>query len=494
MKQDRGSSTRDILNILLRRAYILIFFVIGLPLAVLAACLVVNPIYQTSGKILVTGKRESSSLLQSPGESSTSQYVNLTVDEIDINSEMELLLSLDLWMKTMQALGMDKLSRPERGVLDVVVERVDQFLSDLKGRPVVQSDKAAEEYPPEVRPAAERFIAKFKVVPTPKSRVLELSLRWSDPGEAQKVLSKLLDLYPAYHSEVHSVPGAERFFSDRGATYWEEMQKADAAVAEFKKKWNISAPDKQKAELIQFIKQIENSLMEVHSNIGQYESMLASLRQGTVPTGQLTPTSQRAGENTVISVLATQLLRARQKQQQAIELFAPGGRDARMAEETVNDLMKKFADALQVELNLMQSKVQALEQNLSENKAQLRELEEKSEEVRRLQIAATIAKERYLQDMAKEEEARMDRLKNIDSLVNVKVIEKPRMPSDPVFPKTMLFVLGASLVAWPLGIGIILLANFFDHTFINVSEVENATGYPVLMSIGKLGKARSGAL
>jgi uncharacterized protein involved in exopolysaccharide biosynthesis len=490
MKKDMGSSTRDLLNIVFRRAYILLFLVIALPLAVLLACLIVNPIYESSGKVLVTGKRESTTLLQSPAESTTSQYVNLTVDELDINSEMELLLSLDLWERTVQRIGLAEFQSPEKGILDSLVERVDQLLSNLPGHTGAQPEKASDSYPPEVRQTAERLIKKVKVVAVPKSRVLEVSLKWWNPLQAKRILSTLLDLYPSYHSEVYSTPGAEQFFSNRGASYWDEMQKADAAVAEFKRKWNISAPDKQKAELIQFMKQIQDSLMDVHSSVAQYERMLAALRQGTVPTGQLAPTTQRTGENTVISVIATQLLRAQQKQQQATELFAPGSRDARMAEENVKDLMKTLVESLQVELGLMQLRRKTLEENLETNKSQLRLLEEKSEEARTLQIAATIAKERYLQYMAKEEEARMDVLKSKDKLVNVKVIERPFRPASPVFPKTWLFVLGAFFLAWPLGIGIILLANFFDHTFINVSELENATGYPVLVSLGKLGKVR----
>ncbi len=144
----------------------------------------------------------------------------------------------------------------------------------------------------------------------------------------------------------------------------------------------------------------------------------------------------------------------------ATELYAPGSRDARMAEESVKELMKTLADSLQVELGLMQLRRKTLEENLEASKSQLKQLEEKSEEARTLQIAATIAKERYLQYMAKEEEARMDILKSKDKLVNVKVIEKPFRPADPVFPKTALFVLGAFFIAWPLGIGVILVANF----------------------------------
>jgi uncharacterized protein involved in exopolysaccharide biosynthesis len=487
MKRDMGSSSRDVLNILFRRAYLLVFLVVGLPLAVLATCLYVMPIYESSGKVIITGKRENATLLQGPAESGTSQYVNLNVDETDINSEMELLLSLDLWVRTVQKLGVDRFLQKKDGMLDGWMQRVDRFWDGMApDPPVLAATSASSEYPPEVRNIAEALVQKFKVVPTPKSKVLDLTFKWSDPVLTQQVLSTLLELYIPYHVEVYSLPGAEKFFSGRGSQYWEQLQTADAAVAEFKKKWNISAPEKQKGELITLIKQIQDSLVDLRSSASQYEQMLTSLKQGIVPTGQLAPSATRTGENTVINVIGTQLLRAQAKQQQTAEFFVPGTRDTRMAEDTVKDLMNKLQDSLQVELSLIQTRSESMEESLKTKQVQLQQLEAKSEEARTLQIAATIAKERYLQYMAKEEDARMESLKSSDKLVNVRILEKPSTPKTPVFPKTALFVLGGFLIAWPLGLGLILLANFFDHTFTNPSEVESATGYPVLISLKRL--------
>jgi uncharacterized protein involved in exopolysaccharide biosynthesis len=464
-----------------------VLLVVFLPLAVLAACLSVQPIYESSAKVIITGKRENATLLQSPAEPGTSQYVNLNVDEIDINSEMELLQSLDLWVRTVQKLGVAKFQPKTEGAVDVWMQRLDRFLEGMSPRPPSPAAVAGpSEYPQEVRHAAEALLKKFKVVPTPKSKVLDLTFKWSDPVLAQQVLFTLLELYIPYHVEVYSLPGAEKFFSDRGVKYWDQLQKAESAVAEFKNQWNISAPDKQKAEQITMIKQIQDALVDLRSSASQYEQMLNSLKQGIVPTGQLAPTASRTGENTVINVIGTQLLRAQQKQQQTAEFFVSGSRDTRIAEESVKDLMTKLQDALQSELGLIHTRTTSMEDSLKTKQAQLRQLEEKSEDARRLQIAATIAKERYLQYMAKEEDARMETLKSSDKLVNVRIMERPFTPKSPIFPKTGLFVLGGFLIAWPLGLGLILLANFFDHTFTNPSEVEIATGYPVLITLKRI--------
>ncbi len=218
--------------------------------------------------------------------------------------------------------------------------------------------------------------------------------------------------------------------------------------------------------------------------------MLASLRNNIIPTGQLAPGLQRGGENTVMSVIATQLLRAKQKQLQLAELFSPNSRDYLAGEEMVKDLAKKFQDSLESETQVLQAKRISLEGSLKEKRKELQQLEEKSEDARRLQLEVSIAKERYLQFVSKEEEARLANLEGGHRLVSVSIVGRPLAPSRPTFPKTGLFVLVAFILAFPLGIGAILVANFFDHTFDNPREVESATGYPVLAALGRLPKTQ----
>ncbi len=135
----------------------------------------------------------------------------------------------------------------------------------------------------------------------------------------------------------------------------------------------------------------------MNSNQRQFDNMLDSLKKGIVPTGQLAASAQRGNENTFISVVATQLLRAKQKQLQVAELFTPESRDYISAEEMVKDLTKKFENAIIVEMDGLKAKKTSLEQSLKEKREQLQQLEEKSEDARRLQLAVTVAKERYLQ-------------------------------------------------------------------------------------------------
>jgi uncharacterized protein involved in exopolysaccharide biosynthesis len=484
LREEPGMSLRDTLNILYKRIFLLKFFIVALPIGVLAACLIMTPVYESTAKVLVTGKKETTTLLQGAKDPTASMNLNLNVDETDLNSEMELLRSLELWTRAVKKLGLAAQRESSGGVL----KEWKKTIKDALGIPERSVDKTQSR---EVLETAGGLLKGFKVTPVLKSKVLDLSFRYSDPVMTQKILDTVLDLYIPYHQEVYSLPAAQVFYSDQGDMYKEKLEKADRDLAEFKKKWGISLPERQKSELISSIKMIEDSLVEVKSNLSQYENIMSLLEKGMLPTGQLAASMQRGNENTVVNVIVAQLIRAEQKRIQTGEIFSPGSRDRKAADDLVADLTKKFKEAVQSEMDVLYAKRDSFEQSLAQKQTELKELEEKSEEARRLQLEVTIAKERYLQYLAKEEEARLENLKMGKQLVNVAVVAKPFMPADPVFPKTFLFVMGAFFLAIPLGIGAILIANFFDHTFNNPTELEAMTRYKVLASFGKIKKAQA---
>ena len=233
---------------------------------------------------------------------------------------------------------------------------------------------------------------------------------------------------------------------------------------------------------------MEDSLIDANSNMSQYEYMLASIKKGAMPTGQLAAAQNKPGDNTVLTVIATQLIRAEQKRLQSNEVFGADSRDYKAADDAVKDLSNRLQSAIQVQIDIVKSKKISLENSLKRAKESLQIIEEKSEEAKNFQLNVLIAKERYLQYVSKEEEARMENLKLGDKLVNVNIVAKPFVPARPIFPRKVLFTLLAFFISFPLGIGLILMLNLFDHTFDDPREIERHTGYKVLASVRLMNK------
>ncbi len=485
MREKQGLSLRDALSVFFRRIYLFLIMIIILPLAALVACLVIGPIYESTAKIVITAKRETSSLLQYPKELAAQMSFSLNVDETDMNSEMELLRSSDLWIETVKKLGVDAFKPKKVGVIAGWFKQIDETLRRpfQTNKPIagVPQGKAAE-----VQKLAASLVKDFKVTAALKSKVLDLSFKYPDPVMAQKILSTLLNLYIPYHMKVYALPGAEKFFSGQGDLYRQKYDKADQELAEFKKKWGLSLAERQKTELITFIKQLQDALVDANANLSQYQVMLASVKKGYLPSGQLTPSARASGENTFINIVSSQLLRAVQKQWQTAQVYQTASRDYQDSAQMVRDLTRRFEEALQGAIIAVEARKSSLEQSLRQKEAKLQLLEEKSEEARRMQLDVSIAKERYVRYVAKEEEARLENLKGRTQLRDISVVGTPLTPIRPVFPKKLLFVVGAFLLAIPVGIGAILTAHFLDHTFDNPGTLEAHTGYPVLASIGKI--------
>lgn len=485
MKRDHQLSLRDSLNVFYLHVNLFRAVVIVLPLTVLVVCLAMTPIYESKARVLLTAKRQTSTLLQYPGEAGASMVYDLNVDEREINSEMEILTSPDLWMRTVKTLGLKFFTYPkmeeDHGLLAASVKKV-KGLFGLSEPPKSAAEKERER----TLKVVDYLLKNFKVVPGAKSKVLDVSLRYPDRLKARRILHELLSEYIPYHLEVYSLPGAEKFFAGQGHLYKKKLDEATLQLTQFRKKWGLSLPEKQKSELITLIERIRESLIDANANLAQYDRMLKALEKGHLASGQLAPGLERGGENTFLTVMASQMLQAEQKRWQATEMYSSGTRDSKMTAGILSELHKRFEDAVRVERSVAQSKKDSLEKGLQEMERKLEVLEEKSERARELQLDVTIAKDRYLRYVSKEEEARLENLKGGDKLIAVSIVGHPTFSIKPVSPKTFLFVLGALVLAFPLGIGVVLLANFFDHTFHDPAHLHAFSGYPVLTSLDKL--------
>ncbi|MGC8659273.1 MAG: GumC family protein [Desulfomonilaceae bacterium] len=489
MQETQGLTLRDILNVIYKRIFILKIVVILVPIGVLIGCLLATPVYQVGAKIIVTAKKDEGSLLVGPS-AGASRILNLNIDEMDLNSEMEILKSPDLWTKTVKALGPAFFKSQPKGVLGRIFWTVSSGITELTTRP---SEPKEKESPEALEAAKDRVIAsslmaRFNVTPVARSKVLDLSFKDSDPDKVQKILSTLLAVYIPYHSQVYSVPGVHGFFAEQLAASKEKYELARKKLTEFKNRWNLSIPDRQEMDILASLKTVEDAIVDVDSGIKQYREMSTLIKQRNLPTGQLAPSAVRSGESTLINVLAVQLVQAEQKVLQLGELFTENSRDYSAGVDQLQDCNKRFKSAINSEVAILEIKKATLEQARNNILAQMKLLSEKSEEFRALQLDLSVAREQYLQFVGKEQAARFEAEEGRKKLVDVKVLGEPYKPKKPIFPKTGLYVLLAFLFSFPLGIGIIFVATFLDHSFDDPSRLESATGYRVLASFGKVKK------
>ncbi len=488
MRDSAQFSLRDSLNVFYRHSTLFKTIMLVLPLSTLAACLVASPVYESMARIMITAKKETSMLLQNPSIAGTSLNVDLNVDERDLNSEMEILTSRHLWNSTVKSLGLGFFEYPRQGSIGTVIEGLTRGVTGILRLPQQAQDSARKERIRTME-VVDYLLKNFKVNVASKSKSLDLSLRYPDPVKASTIMRELVKRYVPYHVEVYSLPGAEAFFGKQVKANKEKLDGAIEELTQFNKQAGLFLPERQKTALIALEEKTRQALIDVNSNLVQYDEMLSSFSKGHLPSGQLAPSTERGSENTFITILASQLLQAEQKSWQSHETYSPGARDSRLTSGLLKELRDRFEEAIRVEREVILAKKESLEKSRAELERRLEELQESSEHAKRLELVITISKDRYLQYLSKEEEARIENLKGGNKLLSVAVLGTPTEPIDPVFPKTTLYVLAAFLMAFPIGLTVVMLADFFDHGIYTPSRLEQITGLPVLTSMDK--RARS---
>lgn len=477
MMEDKGLTVRDILNIIYKRILILKLVVVLLPIGVLLFSLIATPVYQVGTQVIITAKQDAS-LLTIPAVGAQ-RNINLNVDEIDQNSEMEILKSSDVWLRTVKELGTDFFKSKDW-------TSAGNLFGDLIGifKPSETPEQEDNSELFKEKNIAKSLMSRFEVTPVPKSKILEVSLKDSNPKRVQKTLSKALEIYMQYHSQVYYMQGAQEFFATQLEAAKEKYDLSREALTQHKQKWGLSVPERQEQELVLTLKMLEDALLETGNNINQFQKMLVLLKNRDIITGQLSAGAQRGNESTVSNVIGVQLIQATQKRTQVGQIYTTNSRDYRESDALVNDLYSQFESALSSEISIALIKKNSLEQAHKKVKDQMITLVEKGDVLRALQLDLSVAREQYLQFVAKDQAARLEGSESRKKLVDVRILGEPWLPKSPVFPKTGLYVFLAFIMSFPLGVGIIFVASYLDHSFDDPSSLESATGYKVLASFG----------
>lgn len=244
---ERGIEITDIYFILFRRKWMI---VAGVILGVIAAAglwKLRQPMFQSEAKLLVKYVVETPAVVpvgtevrvQNPDESGAGV----------LNSEIEILNSVDLVQQVAQMIGPEKIL-PE-------------------GAPTNDVDRAAG------------IISKnFKAVPLQRSKILTLRFQHPRSDVAQSVLQGLIDAYLKKHDEIHRALG----ISDATLTQQREQLRTNLASAEvefrrMRDAVGVHSLEDSKKENIKLQSSIRQELNTTQAELAQKQAVFDALRQ-----------------------------------------------------------------------------------------------------------------------------------------------------------------------------------------------------------------------
>ena len=469
--------------------------------AVTAVTLLLPKQYESEMKILV--KNERADMIVSAGRGDGSDFHG-EVSETEINSEIELLDSINLLQRVVLKCGLERL---ESG-----------FTSG-----------ASEALPVAIERATSRLQRDLTITPVRKANIIEIHYSARNANQASAVLRQLAESYLEEHLKVHGTPGTYQFFATQAESYQTQLQDAETKLEQFRQRNRIVMLAEQKDAMLQRASESEAALMQADASIGEYTHKLVDIRGQLAASSPRVVTQNRTVPNQYsVEHMSSLLVELKNRRTALLAKFRPDDRLVQEADKEISDTqaaLDKAADLTaaerttdvnpvhltleidmakqQAELAGVQARRQTLAQQASSYRGQLMALGNATAEFDDLTRTQKKAEENYLLYAKKAEEARIAESLDQQKIANVVIAEPPTESHLPSKPNVKLNLALGVLLASFLSLGVafgseylqqpgqavhvntqpLLGAGYLVGTVEQRSDLETLTGLPVLATV-----------
>lgn len=474
-------SLRDLVAVLFRRRrLILISFALVFASALLYAFW--SPPYRAEMKVLVRrGRLDPPMTAQS---TAVSEFTRNDITEEEMNSEVELLKNFDLLRKVV-------------------------LVSNLQGAESSIWRWRRKDEEVRIARAVRRLAKRLQVEPVRKTRMITVSYRSSDPAQGARVLSSLATIYMEKHLAVRRPSGEFRFFEQQTDLYRRELDAAQGKLLDLNNKGIVAATLERDLALQKLseaeanYRQIPVAIAETEQRIHKLETQLSTLPERTT-TQVSTSDNQQLLEH-----LKTTLLNLQLKRTELLTRFQPTYRlvqevDQQIAETRVaiageqlaparqettdKDPQRAWAEAelqkAQVERSALMARAAAAGTLVVNYGDAVRRLGRESLEQQDLVRSARTAEENYLLYVRKREEARIGDALDERGILNVAIVQEPRVPALPERSGLLVAFVGL-FAASAISAGLAFTSDYLDPAFRTPWEVSLFLDAPVLASLPK---------
>jgi uncharacterized protein involved in exopolysaccharide biosynthesis len=484
-------TARDVVAIGFRHQRVMVLCFVGVALGVMLSSVFLPTKYRAETKLLV--KRERVDPVVSPEQNAPMMFKD-TVDEEEINSEVELMQSQDVLQKVVTTCGLDKkkllssILHPGETPQNRIDRAVLQLRSDLQ----------------------------LEVIK--KTNIISIAYESHKPEVAQKVLATLDKAYLDKHLEVHHPPGQVEFFQQEADRYKKDMMDAEGQLAKFSGEQNGVAPNTMRDMLLQKLADFNSSLDTTRASISEAKLRIADLEGQFKSTPARMTTQVKKGQNAqVLETLKSTLVTLENKRTELLTKYQPtyplvvevdkelADTKKALAQEESSPVTEETTDQnttytwvnselakAKADLAGLQARETALQSVVGDYKGKVHQLDEQGIVQGDLTRTAKADEANYMLYTKKMEEAKIADALDKTRILNVSVAQNPMVPSLPT-RSLWIFALVACLLATAVSLGVVFALDYADQSFRTPSEVIAELRIPVLAAVPSHRSDRAGS-
>lgn len=474
-------TARDVVAIGFRHQRLLVLCFIGVFCGVLLSSLFLPVKYRAETKLLV--KRERVDPVVSAEQNAPIMFKD-TVDEEEINSEIELIQSPDVLHTVVTTCGLDK-------------KKWTAAILHPGETPQMRTDRAVLQL---------RSDLVLEVVK--KTNVISISYESHKPALAQQVLATLDKAYLEKHLEVHHPPGQAEFFGQEAEKYKQDMMSVEAQMAKFSGTQNGVAPTTMRDMTLQKLADFSSSLNTTRASIAEAQKRIADLQGQIGATPTRMTTLEKKGDNAqVLQNLKATLITLEQKRTELLTKYQPTyplvvevdkeildtknaltTEESSPVKEVTTDQNATYAWLIgeqakaKADLAGMQARESSLVAVVNEYTTKSRQLEEQGIALSDLTRTEKADEANYLLYTKKREEALISDALDRTRILNVSIAQAPLLPTLPTRSPWMFGLVGLLLAA-AVSVAVVFAIDYADQSFRTPSEVLAELRIPVLAAV-----------
>jgi uncharacterized protein involved in exopolysaccharide biosynthesis/Mrp family chromosome partitioning ATPase len=411
-----------------------------------------------------------------------------------LSSELEIITSLDLVGKVVDAIGVEKfIPHPAKDGRD-------------RDRAIIL--------------VSESFQAQIP----PRSSVVQMSFSSTNAAIVQPVLQEFINFYLKKHVEIHRSSGlVDDFLTQETEQLRSRLSQTEEDLRKAKSKLGFPSVEDAKKTLTTLSSRLRQDIFEAETELAERTAFLATIAPSSKPDGTEMPTPPTALPDDVVVSYGSMTARIeflRKTEQELLGQFTPENSRVKETHAQLAEALeakKKLEDDypslsilrsspniatsnnpktpttdLVVEsarIRALQSKINSLNEQLVKLKNETSSVDQMEGEIVELNRKKELEETNYRKYAASLEQGRLDEAMSSGHVSNISEIQSPSLPLK-AKSKRLQIVLGLAVGGLAIGLGLAFAIElFFDKTIKRPKEIEQRLNLPLFLSIPVVDKA-----
>jgi len=464
-----------VLNILFKwkRLILICFGAVVVP--ALIVTLLKTPQYEVTMKILMKSSRAEVAISPAGPE----RFVNLPLTPAVVNSEIQILKSLELIKKAVEKSG---------------------YPLEDNGGPLTAGQKER---------ALQSLQTRIIVTPLPDSNVIEVSFQDKDPQVAARFLKTLAALYLEKHTMVHR--GSDKtseFFGTQAQQAEIKYNQTSDALQKFQDKYHIIDIRDEIGKNLDRVSVLQGTLNTLQADIEGTEKEVMSLEKQVKQEPDQIPTQKTVMVNPEVTSMTLKIGELEKQRNELLQRYTPKSRfvidkeneiaalrkqseatqqhvsgDTIISQNKVKETLTQQIMQKKALLDSFKAKKRALVQEIVPYKARLDLLNDSTFASTRLRKQFEEARDIYFLYSKKSEESRISTAMDEEKMINVGIMQEAVPPVLPLGRGLALALAMAGTAGLALGVSIAFALEFFNLTIKSEDDIDRFLGVPCLATI-----------